>query len=102
MKLNISFESLLLAAICLADMIATIVFVSLGHACESNPLMAACLNHSLGLFVAVKIASFIPFIIVCEIHKRRNPAFVRMAMRAAIGLYLAAYVILVTQQNIAC
>ena len=102
MKPSISVESLILAGICFADMIATIVFVSMGRACESNPLMAACLRHSVGMFVGVKLMSFIPFIILCERHKRRNPGFVRIAMRAAIGLYLAAYVVLVTQQNISC
>lgn len=99
MRLTVTIESLVLAGVCIADMIATIIFVALGRAVESNPLMAICLGHSVATFVAVKIASFVPFIIICEHYRKRNPQFVRFAMRTAIILYLAVYVALVTRQN---
>ena len=99
MRQTLSLESLILAGICIADMIATIVLVALGRASESNPLMAACIRHSVYTFLAVKIASFVPFILICEYYRRRNPVFVRGAMRSAIALYLIAYIALVTHQN---
>jgi len=100
LKQKVSMESLILAAICTADMTATIIFVALGWACESNPLMAACLRCSIYLFLVVKLASFTPFIFICEHHRKRNPGFVRAVMRVAITLYLVAYIALVTHQNI--
>ena len=100
MRQALSLESLILAGICIADMIATVVLVAVGCASESNPLMAACMRHSVYTFIAVKVASFAPFILLCEYHRRRNPVFVRGAMRSAIVLYLVAYVALVTHQNV--
>ena len=100
MKQTVSLESLVLAGICIADMVATVIFVALGWACESNPLMAVCIRHSIYTFIAVKIASFTPLILLCERHRRKDPAFVRAAMRTAIVLYLMAYVLLVTHRNI--
>ena len=100
MKGKISVESLILAGICLADMIVTAVFVSLGRASESNPLMAVCLNRGVCTFILVKLASFVPFIAVCEYYRRRNPTFVRFAVRLAILLYVITYVVLVTRENV--
>ena len=100
MKLEISIESLVLAAICIADMISTVVFVKLGWAYESNPFMAICIKHSIYTFMAVKLASLIPFIIVCEKYRKKNPTFVIAATRAAIALYLVGYIVLTTTRNI--
>ena len=100
MRQKVSLESLILAGICIADMVATIILVAMGFACESNPLMAACMRHSVYTFLAVKIASFAPFILICEYYRKKNPVFVRGAMRSAIALYLVAYFALVTHQNV--
>ena len=98
--MTVSIESLALVAICMADMIATVIFVALGWAFESNPLMAACIRHSVYTFIAVKTASFIPLIVACEYYRRHNPAYVRTALRTAIVLYLIAYVALITKENV--
>jgi hypothetical protein len=91
---SISRESKILTVICLTDMFLTLAFVHLRLAVEQNPLMAACLNKGPWVFVGVKLLSFVPFIIVAELHRRRNPAFVRAATRCAIVLYAGIYTLL--------
>jgi hypothetical protein len=92
-------ETAVLSLICLADMFSTLIMVSLGYAVEKNPLMAACLRHSLTTFVLFKTASFLPFIIAVEWYRRRKPIFARNAARAAIILYVITYVILTVRVN---
>jgi hypothetical protein len=100
MRGRISTESLVLCVICLADMLSTLVLASMGSAVEYNPLMAACLRHSPCTFVLVKVASFLPFIVVIEWQRRRNPGFARTASRAAILLYLVTYAVLMARTNL--
>jgi hypothetical protein len=99
MSLRISAESIILMAICTADMVITAIAVSAGLATEMNPLMAVLLKHNVWTFVAVKTISFIPFIILTEWYRRRNPDFARTASRCAIVLYLAAYTLLTMRAN---
>jgi hypothetical protein len=96
----ISIESILLAAICLADMITTVIMVSAGIAVESNPIMSACLRHGPTFFIVVKLISFVPFIVVTEWYRRKNPAFSRAASRAAIVIYMFAYITLTARVNL--
>lgn len=101
MKLRVSTESLILIAICLADMFATLFFVMQGVAVEQNPLMAACLRRSPMVFVVVKVASFVPFVVAVEYYRRTNASFARLACRSAIALYLVTFVILTVHTNLA-
>ncbi len=91
MRSRISAESIILIVICLADMFSTLYFVLRGLATEQNPIMAACLNHSPGMFVLVKLVSFVPFVIAVELYRRRNPSFALAACRCAIALYVIAF-----------
>ena len=100
MKLKVSTESLVLVAICLADMLLTLFFVVRGLAVEQNPLMAACLRHGTTAFVLVKLASFVPFVIAIELYRRRDAAFARLACRSAIALYLVTFVALTLGTNL--
>lgn len=100
MRVRVSIESLILVAICLADMISTLYFVLVGVAVEQNPLMAACIDHSPMTFVLVKMASFVPFIIAIELYRRKNPDFAIKACRCAILLYVVAFVTLTLGTNI--
>jgi len=100
MKLRVSIESMVLIAICLADMAATLYFVLRGTASEQNPLMAACINYSPLLFVLVKIASFMPFVVAVELYRRRNPGFARKACLCAIALYLITFAALTLGANV--
>lgn len=99
MKYSVSFESLILVAICLADMIATLFLVTQGYATEQNPLMSACINHSPAMFVLVKTASFVPFVVAVELYRRKNPDFARAASRCAIVLYLVTFIALTVGVN---
>ena len=101
MRLKISRECALLAAICTVDMLLTLTVVQFRLATELNPLMAACLHRGAAVFVGVKLLSFVPFIALAEIHRRRNPAFVRTATRCAIFLYLGAYTTILVHANLA-
>ena len=100
MRPVVCIESVLLSILCLADMVSTLVFVSAGIAVERNPVMAACLHQSIWAFVVVKTFSFIPFLVVAEWYRRRNPLFARRAIRAAILLYVTTYVVLTARGNI--
>lgn len=91
MKVRVGIESLVLVAICIADMLATLYLVLRGVAVEQNPLMAACIDCSPVVFVIVKTVSFVPFVIAVELYRRRNPGFARKACLCAIGLYLATF-----------
>ena len=100
MKLRVCTESLILVTICLADMLATLFFVTHGCAVEQNPLMAACLRNSPMVFVLVKLASFVPFVIAVELYRKRNAAFAQLACRSAIALYLVTFVVLTVRTNL--
>jgi len=99
MKGRVCAESIVLSVICLADMFATLFLVSIGAAGEQNPLMSACLRQGPSIFVAAKVASFLPFVVATEWYRRRNPAFARSAARAAIVLYVSVYVMLTARAN---
>lgn len=99
MILRVSKESLVLVAICLADMFATLFFVLRGCAVEQNPIMAVCLDHSPATFVLVKLASFVPFIIAIELYRKKDPRFARLACRSAIALYVVTFVALTIGTN---
>lgn len=100
MKIRVSAESTMLVAICLMDMLSTLFFVLRGVATEQNPIMAACLNYSPGMFVLVKIASFVPFVIAVEIYRQKNAEFAKTICRLAIVLYISVFVALTLKTNI--
>ena len=100
-KLSVGFESMVLVAICLADMLATLWLVLRGSAVEQNPIMAACINCGPVVFVLVKIASFLPFVIAVELYRRKYPGFARKACLCAIFLYLAVFGALTIGVNMA-
>lgn len=101
MKIRVSIESLILVVICLADMLVTLFCVLSGIAVEQNPIMAACFNRGPGMFVAVKMISFVPFVVAVELYRKKNPSFARSVCRCAIGLYLTLFTILTLGVNMA-
>lgn len=96
----VSKESLILVAICLADMFMTLYCVLAGLAVEQNPLMAACINHSPTTFVLVKIGSFVPFVIAVELYRRKHPDFARKVTLGAILAYLVTFGVFTAGCNI--
>jgi len=99
MRIRISTESIVLIGICVADMLATLYFVLRGMAVEQNPLMAVCMDRSPVLFVLVKLASFVPFVVAVEMYRKKNPGFARKACLSAIALYVVTFVALTLHTN---
>lgn len=100
MRVKVTNESIILAFICIADMLVTLYYVVSGLAIEANPVMAAAFDHSPQMFVIIKTLSFVPFIVAAELYYKHNPSFVKLISRAAIGVYLALYVVLTIGLNI--
>lgn len=100
MKVRIGGDSIVLVLICLADMLSTLFFVLRGAATEQNPIMAACLNTGPWMFVLVKLASFVPFVVAIEIYRKRNAAFAGWACRSAIVLYVVTFTVLTLGLNL--
>jgi len=96
---KLSIESMVLIAICLADLGSTIFLVSYRNFSEGNPLMSYYLDHGIAVFVLAKITLFVCPLFILEWARRRRPAFATMASRACIGLYVIAYVTTVVQLN---
>lgn len=86
--------NMLLFAIGLADLVTTLFWLHTGRAIEVNPLMAAVLNTSLALFVAVKLATLISYVAVMEWYRRfRSPAFARLVGNITVASYSAIYAV---------
>jgi hypothetical protein len=93
-----SREGAFLFLVCLLDALSTYVFLHLNIASEANPLLAAAASASPGLFLFVKLMTFVPAIGVAEWYRRVNPDFVRRGLRLAAAVYLSVYGILVLPQ----
>jgi membrane associated rhomboid family serine protease len=86
-------ETMLLAAICFADMIQTLVVVR-GHlAVEANPILAAAMSYSPWIFALVKTASFLIPLTAVEVLRPMSPRFVRLALRIGATGYLLLYLL---------
>lgn len=101
MSLKLSPESIILSAICIADMLITVFLVKHGMAMEQNPLMASCIRQSYTTFIIVKLLSFLPFVAVTEWYRKYNPEFARTAARIAIVAYTISYAVLTIGTNMA-
>lgn len=87
----ISWDSLALAAICLADTVVTTALLATGRFAEANPLLAYYLRWGLWAMVGVKLLTFVVPIVVAEWYRRRNPGLVAKVVRVTIALYIALY-----------
>jgi len=93
-------ESQVLVAVCLADLLATLLLVGRHHASEGNPLMAYYLSMGLGTFVLVKLGLVILPIFVVEYSKQFAPRFARNLVRLAIVAYVGTYLLLFLGVNV--
>src|SRR5205807_625655 len=80
------------------DALSTYVFLHTNVAREANPLLSAAAASSPGLFLFVKLMTFVPAILLAEWYRRINPTFVRRGLRLATAVYLGAYFIFVVPQ----
>ena len=86
-------ETMLLAAICFADMIQTLIVVRRHMAVEANPMLAAAMDYSPWIFALVKSASFLIPLTAVEVLRPMSPRFVRMALRIGATGYLLLYLV---------
>ena len=86
-------ETVILALICLGDMIQTLFVVRSGVAIEANPVLAQTLSYSPWVFALVKCASFMIPLTAVEVLRPLCPMFVRAALRIGASGYLTVYVI---------
>jgi Domain of unknown function (DUF5658) len=95
---TMSREGAFLFLVCLLDALSTYVFLQLNIAREGNPLLASVASGSPGLFLCVKLLTFVPAIGLAEWYRRINPSFVRRGLRLAAAIYLSVYGIMVLPQ----
>jgi len=95
---TMSREGAFLFFVCLMDALSTYVFLQLNIAREANPLLSSVASSSPGLFLCVKLLTFVPAIGLAEWYRRINPAFVRRGLRLAAAVYLGVYGLLVLPQ----
>ena len=99
--LTVSKESFGLIAVCLVDTLLTVVLIAMGLAREANPLMARCLVYGFIPFCLVKLGTVLIAVTVAEVHRRRNPVFVKKLLQMGITGYLGLYFVLVLVVNTA-
>jgi hypothetical protein len=98
--MNIMRESLVLAAIGIADLTSTLIFVGNNYAAEGNPLMAYyLLRYGVGVFVFVKLALIFLPVFIAEWSRAYKPTFARFMMRGAIVAYLTSYLLVFVFAN---
>jgi hypothetical protein len=97
--MRVTRESMLLAAICIADLTTTIWFVNGMGAQEANPMMRFYLDRGVAPFVAAKLLLFVGPLAVLEWARRRHPRFVRTMLRLGIALYVGFYGMVVWRIN---
>jgi hypothetical protein len=97
--MKISRESWIIAAIGIADLATTLIWVQHHKAMEANPLFARYLAMGVGWFAAMKILLLAAPIVILEWARARRPVFTRWAARFAIVAYVALYGVGVAQLN---
>ncbi|MCS6949845.1 MAG: DUF5658 family protein [Armatimonadota bacterium] len=100
MKGYISRESWVIAAICVADLVSTLIFVHHYGAREGNPLMDYYLQLGVVPFILAKCVMFLFPIAIIEWARRHNPEFVQRMARFAIAAYIGLYLVVVAKENI--
>jgi hypothetical protein len=94
-----SRETLIVAAICLLDLVSTLFLVQTQQASEGNAVMNYYLEQGVGAFIAAKCLLFVPALIIAEWYRRRNPRLVIRTLRVVIVLYLGFYSAVVYRAN---
>lgn len=86
-----SLESLVLAVICVIDLLVTLWMIQNGSATEGNPILNYYLEISLGAFILAKLLLSIGPITILEALRARHPRSIRLLLRLCIVLYLLIY-----------
>lgn len=84
--------NLMLLVIGLVDLATTLYWLHVGRIIEANPIMAAVLDLSLPLFIAVKLSTLLAYVVVMEWYRRnRNPIFARLVGNITVTAYAGIY-----------
>ncbi len=89
--MKLAKESWILAAIGIADLLTTIIFIQYRGAQEANPLFQRYWQMGVTVFILAKLACLIGPLMILEWARRRNPRFVSYALRTAIAGYILFY-----------
>ncbi|HEV2473018.1 MAG TPA: DUF5658 family protein [Chthonomonadales bacterium] len=92
LRLTLSEETGILAAIGIADTISTVLLVASGRAVEANPIMKFYMGAGLISFVVSKLILVVSPLVALELLRRRRPKSVKLLMRVGIALYIISYV----------
>jgi hypothetical protein len=88
----VAVESLVLGALCLFDLAATVLLIRSGLAVEANPLLDFYIkNGGMIAFIGAKLLLTLGPLFALEVLRRNRPQFVRLTLRLGIVLYLLAY-----------
>jgi hypothetical protein len=99
LNIRVSMESYVLAFICAADMISTIMLVRSGKAIEANPILIPFMERGFGCFLAAKSMFFLVPLFALELLRSKRPLFVKKMLRVGIAAYLISYGIGVIRVN---
>ena len=98
----LTWESVTLFGICVADMVSTLYWVHTNAATEENPWMSLWLGHGDFAFCAMKLISFLPLLAVCAHYRPTRPRLIAISLRGTIALYLLLYAAAVGIQFVGC
>lgn len=89
--MKLAKETWIIAAIGVADLVTTIIFIRHHGAQEANPVFRHYWDMGLFAFVAAKCTCLAGPLFILEWARRRRPRFVSWALRAAIMGYVGMY-----------
>src|SRR5438128_1700237 len=90
-RVQVSPETQVLAAICVFDMLTTIYFVKTGAAVEANPLLAVAFKYGYLSFALAKLViSLVPLALI-ETLRPSRPQFCTVMLRIGIAGYVICY-----------
>jgi hypothetical protein len=84
-------ESKIVAGLCVADLISTLVFMRSHEASEANMVMRFYLQYGMGAFIGAKCLLFLPALLIAEWYRHRNPRLITGTLRLVILLYVGLY-----------
>lgn len=97
--MKIARESWIIAAIGVADLITTVLFIRHHGAEEANPLFRHFWEMGLPAFILAKLACIVGPLCILEWARKRRGQFVTLASRSVIAAYLVLYCLGVSQLN---
>lgn len=89
--MRLSNESRILAGLCLADLISTLILMKSCGAEEANHVLRFYLDFGVPAFIGAKCFLFVPALLIAEHYRSHSPLLVTRLLRVVIGLYVGLY-----------